>query len=598
MNIQEYLSKNRLITDGAMGTYFDSRKTLEIMAEEGNEKTPELIKEIHKEYLRAGARLLRTNTFAVTKDFFATEEETAQCIHTACRLAKEAVEECRIEGVLSPDEPVFIGADIGTVGFEFDRTREVLLEDYLWITECFLKENVDCFVFETQAEYDLLREITSYIKAHSDKFILVQFSFDKTGYTKAGFSISSMVRTMEQDEAVDAYGFNCGMSSAHLSQVLGKVKFGGKKFISALPNASYTSMSRGRVLYSNNIPYYVDKMEKLDGMGLRILGGCCGTTPEYIRALAERLKDRPLQPLRTKEENGDKEKTEQEENPLLTKLNRGEKVIMVELDPPFDDNADKVIEGAAFLKGKGTDVITLSDSPLGRARMESALLASKVFRETGMPVMPHISCRDKNTIALRGMLLGLSVNDIRNLLIVTGDPVQKGDNVKQVFEYNSIRLMNYLQTMNEEVFAGHPFLYGGALNYSGVNKEAIAARMKNKMAAGAAYFLSQPVYSDEDIERIAYLKRETGAKIIVGIMPLVSRKNAVFIHNEMPGIHISDEIMARYEDGLSREAYEEIAVEISVDIIRKLGDSADGYYFMTPFNRYKLIQNIINKLTL
>lgn len=596
MNIRDYLKENRLITDGAMGTYFDSRKSLEIMAEAGNTEIPGLIKEIHKEYLRAGARLLRTNTFAVTKDLFETEEEAAKCIHTACELAREAVGECRKEGILSEDEPVFIGADIGPVGFEFGRTREELLGEYLWITHCFLKENVDCFVFETQAEYDILSEITAYIKARSDMFILVQFSFDKTGYTKAGLSIPSMVRVMEQENAVDAYGFNCGMSSAHLNQILSKVEFGGNKVISALPNASYTSMNRGRVLYSNNIPYYAEMMEKLDDMGIRILGGCCGTTPEYIRALAERLKDRPLQSLHTKETGGNKESVVQEENPLLIKLNSGKKVIMVELDPPFDDNADKVLEGAAYLKGKGTDVITLSDSPLGRARMESALLAAKVSRETGMPVMPHISCRDKNTIALRGMLLGLSLNDVRNLLVVTGDPVQKGDNVKQVFEYNSIRLMNYIKTMNEEVFAGHPFLYGGALNYNGVNKEAIAARMKSKMAAGAAFFLSQPVYSDEDIQRIVYLKRETGARIIVGIMPLVSHKNAVFIHNEMPGIHVSDEIMARYAEGLTREQYEEIAVEISVDIIEKLGDFADGYYFMTPFNRYGLIQKIINQI--
>lgn len=598
MNIREYLKENRLIADGAMGTYFDGLKTLEIIVESGNMQTPALIKEIHKQYIKAGARLLRTNTFAVTRDLFKTEEEVESCIHMACELAREAVEECRKEGILSQEEPVFIGADIGPVGFEFGRTKKALLEEYLWIANCFLREKVDCFVFETQAEYEFLSGITSYIKSCGDWFILVQFSFDKTGYTKAGFSIPSMVRVMEHDKTVDAYGFNCGMSSAHLSQILSKVKFGGNKYISALPNASYTNMSRGRVLYSNNIPYYVEMMEKLDDMGIRILGGCCGTTPEYISALAERLRNRPLRPLLTKETDGSREYIAREENPLFTKLNSGKKVIMVELDPPFDDNADKVLEGAEYLKGKGTDVITLSDSPLGRARMESALLAAKVFRETGMPVMPHISCRDKNTIALRGMLLGLSVNDVRNLLIVTGDPVQKGDSVKQVFEYNSIRLMNYIKTMNEEVFAGHPFLYGGALNYSGVNKEAIAARIKNKLAAGASYFLSQPVYSDEDIERIAYLKKETGAKIIVGIMPLVSHKNAVFIHNEMPGIHVSDEIMARYTEGLTREQYEEIAIEVSVDIIKKLGDFADGYYFMTPFNRYGLIQKIINHISI
>lgn len=597
MDLREYLKENRLITDGAMGTYFDSKKQSELTAEAGNKQTPEIVKEIHKEYIKAGARLLRTNTFDLTGELFDTREKTGECIRLACDIARKAVEECREEGFLNSGEPVFIGADIGPVNYDYKCAKEELLKDYLWITDCFLKENVDCFVFETQAEFGLLGEITTYIKSQRDIFILVQFSFDKTGYTKAGLSIPAMVRMMEAQQTIDAYGFNCGMSSAHLSRILSKTAFEGNKYISALPNASYTSMNRGKVVYSNNVPYFADMMEKLDDIGIRILGGCCGTTPSYIRSLSDRLKNRPLRQMQTVLSDSGGRDVVRKENFLLAKLNRGEKVIMVELDPPFGENADKVLEGAAYLRGKGTDVITLSDSPLGRARMDSSLLAIKVFHETGMPVMPHISCRDKNIIALRGLLLGLAMNGIQNLLIVTGDPVQKGDGVKQVFEYNSIRLMNYVKTMNEDVFSEHPFFYGGALNYSGVNKEAIAVRMKNKMEAGAVCFLTQPVYSDEDIERISYLRNETGAKIIVGIMPLVSYKNAVFIQNEMPGIHVSDEIMSRYVPGLSREEYEELAVEVSVDIIKKLNDVAAGYYFMTPFNRYALIQKIINRIT-
>ncbi len=597
MNLQEYLKENRLITDGAMGTFFDSRKQSELTAEMGNKKAPKLVKEIHKEYIKAGARLLRTNTFDMAGEPFDTREKTQECIRLACSIARKAVEECREEGILDDSEPVFIGADIGPVNYDYQCAKDDILNRYLWITDCFLKENVDCFVFETQAEFGILGEITSYIKARDDIFILVQFSFDKTGYTKAGLSIPSMVRAMERQQTIDGYGFNCGMSSSHLSRILNKTAFEGNKYISALPNASYTSMSRGKIVYSNNVPYFADMMEKLDSIGIRILGGCCGTTPNYIRSLSERLKNRPLRQIQTIPADRGKSNILQKENPLLAKLNRGEKIIMVELDPPFGENADKVLEGAAFLKGKGTDVITLSDSPLGRARMDSALLAVKVLKETGMPVMPHISCRDKNIIALRGLLLGLSMNGLDNILIVTGDPVQKGDGVKQVFEYNSIRLMNYVKTMNEDVFAGHPFFYGGALNYSGVNKEAVVARMKSKIEAGVSCFLTQPVYSDEDIERITYLRNETGAKIIAGIMPLVSHKNAVFIQNEMPGIHISDEIMNRYAQDLSREEYEDIAVEVSEDIIKKLDGVAAGYYFMTPFNRYALIQRIINRIT-
>lgn len=596
MTIKEYLHNTRLITDGAMGTYYDSIKDKEIIAEEGNLLDADRIKQIHKEYISAGARLIRTNTFATTQE---TDniDDTLWIIDIACQIAHDAVSECRNEGVINETEPVFIGADIGTIIYDADKSREEQLNAYRQICSRFIDNKVDAFVFETQADTELIPELSQFIKSESDIFILVQYSFDKTGFTKGGLGISSMIKTMEAERNIDAYGFNCGMSSSHLYQALKNTGFGGNKFISALPNASYTKMIRGKTFYSNNVPYYLEMMEHLDEMGIRILGGCCGTNPEYIRALSEGLKDRKLSCLKVASQKLSL-RDDARANPLKEKMDSGAKVIMVELDPPFDDDIEKVVEGAKYLSGKGTDVITLSDSPLGRSRMESALLAAKVAGESKMQVMPHLSCRDRNTIAVRGMLLGLSAFDINNLLIVTGDPVQKGDNIKQVFEMNSIKMMKYLQKMNQEVFAGREIYYGGALNYAGVNKEAIADRIRTKMEAGASYFLTQPVYSDEDIERIGYLKKSTGAKIIVGIMPLVSHKNAVFIHNEMPGINVPDEIMKQYPEGLTREEYEEVAVNVSETIIRKLGDYVDGYYFMTPFNRYQLIQRIIDRIFL
>lgn len=594
MTIDKFLGENRLIMDGAMGTYYDLVKKTDVVAEEANLEDAETIKNIHKEYIRAGAGFLRTNTFALNRSFYEDEDKLAQSIRAACRIARAAVSECRNEGI---DREVFIGADIGPVVYDIDRPWSEVIKEYKDIIDIFLSEKPDAFVFETQSSMEFVDELTQYIKSVNPQiFILVQFSFDRTGYTKSGLSLKSMAEKMETKKYVDAYGLNCTVSSSHMLQLVKNVHFGGSKYISALPNASYANVIRGKVYYSNNISYYTEMMNEIDGLGIRILGGCCGTTPEYIRSLSLSLKAKPLSGLSRNAGDADSNVSVSGQNNILKKLDKGEKVILVELDPPFDDNADKVIEGAMYLKGKGTDVITLSDSPLGRARMESALLSVRVKQMTGMEVMPHISCRDRNTIAIRGMMLGLSAHDIRNLLIITGDPIGKGENIKQVFEYNSIRFMEYAKVMNEEVFKGREFVYGGALNYNGVNKDAIAKRMRDKMAAGAAFFLTQPVYSDEDIERIIYLKNATKAKIFVGIMPLVSRKNAVFMHNEMPGIHIADSIMEQYKDNLTREEYEQIAVKVSVDIIKKLKDNVDGYYFMTPFNRYKLIQEIIDRI--
>lgn len=281
----------------------------------------------------------------------------------------------------------------------------------------------------------------------------------------------------------------------------------------------------------------------------------------------------------------------------MDKLAAGEKPIIVEMDPPFNGDISKVEAGARLLGEAGVDLLTLSDSPMARARMDAGALAAKLIRDTGLPVMPHIACRDRNIIGLRGMLLGDYMNDIRQLLIVTGDPVARDarGTISGVFDMNSIRLMEYVKHMNEELYSEDPLHFGGALNYHGANPDAIIRRMEKKIEMGCEYFLTQPVYSDEDVARIAYIKQKLGGrtKLCCGIMPLVSYKNAMFLHNEMAGIHIPEETLKRYTPDMTREAAQAVAVELSLELVDKLSDYADAYYFMTPFNRAGLICEII-----
>lgn len=256
------------------------------------------------------------------------------------------------------------------------------------------------------------------------------------------------------------------------------------------------------------------------------------------------------------------------------------------------------MQGAETIKEAGADLITLADSPMARTRMDAGKLAAKVQRETGIPVMPHICCRDKNVIAMRSGMLGDYVNDLRYFLVVTGDPVGRDDKgvVTPVFDFNSIRFMEYLTGMNQDVFAKEPVVYAGALNYHGVNKDAICKRVQLKMEKGCSMFLTQPVYSKEDMERIAYIKEKTGAKIMCGIMPLVSYKNAMFMANEMPGIRIPEDIIGRYQPEMTREEAEETGIALAVEIADQMKEIADGYYFMTPFNRAGMIAEIIKKV--
>lgn len=599
MNIRTYLKTHLLITDGAMGTYYSSLYPGDdTLVERENLSHPQRIFHIHQEYLRSGANLLRTNTFAINSSFFEDREEMRAHIIAGYEIAGRAVAEFeKTEGEPFCGVPHFIAADIGTIYDLEAGDREQVLLEYRFLIDCFLEAGADIFLFETQSDLFYLKELVSYIKNRCpEAFVMVSFAFDKSGFTKAGLRLERMVEQMAQMKEVEAYGLNCGVEGNHMFQLLDRVVLPNDKYLMALPNAGYPMVLRGKIIYGKNLAYFRKMEERLWGLGVDILGGCCGTTPAYIEEIRNNLN---TDIKRDKKIGSREEKVAgRTESEFFKKLQRGEKPFVVELDPPFDLNTEKVVDGARILKDHEIDLLTLSDSPMARARMDASLLGSRIQREVGIQVMPHISCRDRNVISLRGTMLGDYDNNIRHFLIVTGDPVAQCDRstVTQVFDYNSIKFMGFVQEMNRDIFSSDKVVYGGALNYHGSNPEAIARRMKQKMDRGCFCFLTQPVYSREDVERIAWLRGETGAKIIAGILPLVSYRNALFMANEMPGVKIPQEIISAYNPEMTREEAEETAISVSVCLAKDLEPVCDGYYFMTPFNRVELICRIIEKI--
>ena len=608
MNLTEYLRERRLITDGAMGTYYEKKYGDAVgFPEQENLLHPKRIRDIHLEYLHAGARMLRTNTFATNPVFFPDRSKRLDGLRAGYEIAESAIDQFRKE--TGCEEEIFIAADFGPIGELEEQSASEVLDDYRQMCDVFLNCGATVFVFESQRDDKYVKQLADYVKERcADAFVLAQFTFDKSGYTRAGLSVRRINESMAGEDAasIDAYGYNCGVEAGHLLQLLQAQPPYCRKFLSALPNAGYPLSLRGRTIYTENEQYFVKKSVEIAALGVDIIGGCCGTTPGYIRDLVQALEG---------VERGDKQVASvpsrihvQEvthtgtnvsaSDAFLDKLYAGKKPVIVELDPPFNGDLTKVFAGAKKLAEAGADLLTLSDSPMARARMDAGALAAKLIREVGIPVMPHIACRDRNIIGLRGMILGDHMNDIRQLLIVTGDPVARDarGTISGVFDMNSIRLMEYVTHMNEELYADDPLHFGGALNYHGANPDAIIRRMEKKIEAGCEYFLTQPIYSDEDVERIAYIRNALGgrAKICCGIMPLVSYKNAMFLHNEMAGINIPEEILAKYDPDMSREAAQAVAVEISLELAGKLSDIADAYYFMTPFNRADLICQIIS----
>ncbi|MCM1256513.1 MAG: bifunctional homocysteine S-methyltransferase/methylenetetrahydrofolate reductase [Roseburia sp.] len=589
MKLRDYLKKKRLVTDGAFGTYFESRfPEEESVAELCNLTAPGKVKDTHRSYIDSGAKLIRTNTFAANTMFLEEISQVEEVVKRGYEIACEAAAKSGRE--------VFVGADIGPIYDTGFLGREVILEEYKKICDVFLSCGADIFVLETQSEFTYVKEITEYIKSRGDVFVLVQFSVDKSGYTRSGISLQGIIERAAAMDTIDAYGFNCGVGAAHLYRLLKQASFPNDKYVTALPNAGYPVTLRGKTVYADSRDYFVETMGQVADLGVEILGGCCGTTPEYIQKLSERLKNLPGR--KKKILSGGKKISVKDSSAFLKKLSEKEKPVIVELDPPFHVDFTKVMQGAEILKSVGVDLISLADSPMARARADAGKLAAKIQNELDVAVMPHIACRDRNLIAMRSGILGDYMNGLRHFLIVTGDPVEKDlkGRVTPVFDFNSITFMEYLSHMNEEVFGEEPVIYGGALNYHGANVDAIVRRMEQKAEMGCSMFLTQPVYSREDVERLSYIKDHTHTRIMCGILPLVNYRNAMFMANEMPGIRVPKEVIERYRPDMTREEGEETGIACALSIAESLRDIADGYYFITPFNRASMIARIIRQL--
>lgn len=593
MNIREYLKKSKLIADGSFGTYYSQKyKTVDI-PEYANITASQRISEIHTEYINSGAKLIRTNTFASnTYSLDCSIEQVKENIKAAYKIAKEAVEQSGKE--------IFIAGNIGPVPAVFQPDFEAVEEEYYQIAKTFIDEGADILCFETFTQSEHIMPAIKRIKEECNPFIIVQFCVNQYGYSEAGESAERLVSETAFSKCVDAVGLNCGVGPAHMQQILSKINLNNNCFATAMPNAGYPLLVRNRVKYADNPIYFASKVNDMALLGADIIGGCCGTTPDYIREVAKTVDLTPTVKSDETFANNENEK------PVIKKsffrnadgTIKDKKLIAVELAPPFGADDKKLLEAAHMLKGLGVDVLTFPDSPSGRTRIDSVLMAQKVKNVTGFEVMPHICCRDKNAIAMRSTFLGASINDINNFLIITGDPipVMARQVVKSVFNFDSVGLMRIADEMNSEALKDSPLTYGGAINQSRRRIESEIKRVQKKMDAGAEFFLTQPVFTAEDAERLRRVKEETGARILCGIMPLVSRKNALFMKNEISGVNVTDEVIERYPENADREDGENVGVELAKEMIAATRDFADGYYFSFPFNRTYLLKRIIEEL--
>ncbi len=597
--IREYLKENKLITDGAFGTYFSTLCQGGMFPERANTEAPELVKKVHRAYIDGGATLIRTNTFATnTKTFHEDMESVLENAKQGFLLAKEAA-----------DGKAFIAGDIGPIAPGAYEDEDLIKEEYLALARQFASLGADAIVFETFADTDSVLEVAKSLREESDIFIWVQFSVNQLGYSNAGISARTLLEETMSCKAIDATGLNCGVGPGHMAQIFRKLELPKDIYISALPNAGYPKIIQDRIVFLENMDYFAHKLCEMKEMGISILGGCCGTNPEYTRKMVTVMQEEDARGNVRASELISSEREDEKHIHMHPENNQDsasvsvsckwfekeKKLIAVELSPPPMAQDEKLMDAAHLLKKYDVDVVTFPDSPSGRTRADSILMAAKVGRATGLCVMPHICCRDKNAIGIRSQLLGAYLSDIRNLLIITGDPVPTmvRSDIKGVFNFDSVGLMKLVKEMNREDFLGDPMCYGGAINQNRLNLDVEIKRVRKKMAQGTQFFLTQPIFTEEEAMRLRQIKQETGAKILCGIMPLVSYKNACFIKNEMTGMKVTQEIVSRYENAHTRQEGEAVGVCLAQEIMAMTEEFADGYYFSIPFNRVYLLEQIL-----
>ncbi|AWK51905.1 bifunctional homocysteine S-methyltransferase/methylenetetrahydrofolate reductase [Clostridium beijerinckii] len=590
--IKEYLKNNVLISDGAMGTYYSQLTESDVSyCEFGNLNDKDTIKKIHNEYIEAGAKLIRTNTFSAnTYNLGVSLEILSDIIKSGIDIAKEATQ----------NTSVFIGASIGPIKEDnIDESHNEILKEYKFIVDCFLVSGIDIFVFETFSNYNYLEEICEYIKIKNpDSFILTQFAVKPDGFTRDGLSVTKLVKEVKDIKYIDAYGFNCGSGPTHVSEIIKKINI-GNDIVSALPNAGYPEIIHERTIYPNNPIYFAKKVNEIKNLGVSIVGGCCGTNPNYIKQLASLIHENSkVANTVIRHEEKVKEYENKTKNTFKDKLDNNEFVVAIELSAPIDTDISKLINGAKVCKENNIDLVTIPDSPMSKVRADSTIIASKIKREIGIDAMPHICCRDKNTNAIRSSLIGSHIEDIRNVLAITGDPISDASKIetKSVFNLNSFRLMELIEDMNSEFFKQDNIFIGGALNLNVLNKEVEFNRMLKKIEKGAQFFLTQPIYDDDAIEFLKKIKERTNVKILAGLLPVVSYRNAVFLNNELPGVTIPEKYVKMFSKNMSKEEAQEVGIKISVEIGKKIKGICDGLYFITPFNRVNMLIEIIKQI--
>ena len=593
MGLLEALKSKVLTADGAMGTLLYSYG-LDNCHEEMNLVKPDVIEKIHREYIAAGADVIQTNTYganAIKLARYGLESKVVEINEAAVAIAKKAI---------SNGEQFVVGSIGGIRGVrKSDSTLEEILASVRVQAEVLINGGLDALLLETYYDFEELSETLKMLRTMTDMPIIAQVSMHEPGVLQNGIRLNEALHELEKLGA-NVVGVNCRLGPYHTIQAFEGVELPEKAYLSAYPNASLLDIEDGRVIYESEVDYFARAAVQLRNQGVRLIGGCCGTTPKHIEAVKRQLKK--LKPVESKEAKIQQETFIQEPEPtklepLHEKVKR-ERSIIVELDTPRHLEIDSFVEGAKALYNEGADIIMMADNSLASPRISNIAMGSILKLQHGIRTMPHITCRDRNLIGLQSHLMGLNALGLHDILALTGDPTKVGDfpGATSVYDVSSMELISLIKQLNEGIsFSGKAlkkkanFSVAAAFNPNVRVIDRAVNRLEKKIEHGADYFISQPVYSKEKIVEIYEATKHLEAPIYIGIMPLTSFRSAEFLHHEVPGIKLSDEVLERMgacAGDKIREAQEGVA--IAKELLDTAVQRFNGIYLITPFLRYDL----------
>jgi methionine synthase / methylenetetrahydrofolate reductase(NADPH) len=609
-HLLDILNERIVIGDGATGTYlYELGVPLNHCLEEVNLSQPDLLARLYREYADAGAQVIETNSFGANRIRLARyglDHQVSEINRRAAQVAKEA---------LQGKTDVFIGGSVGPLSlrpadgeFSID-DRKTLFREQIG---ALIEGGCNLIFLETFTALDELLLALGVFQSLSKIPVVTSLAVSEEGRLVSGQTFAEAVKILREAGA-DIVGVNGTAGPQACVHLLSKLSVTEGELLSVYPSAGKPEFYEGRFNYAASAEYFADTLPRWVDEGARLIGGDYGTTPEHIAAMAKVARD--LKPVRVKKASPTATRSRVETSEPATKLSgrpeelsilemlKHKPVSIVELDSPKGLAMEKFITGARALKDAGAAAVTLADNSLAILRVSNFAAAIRVRDEVGLTSLIHLACRDRNLLGLQSEIMGLGTLGFRHVLALTGDPAKVGDHpgATSVYDLNSVGLIKLMAGMNRGVnHVGRPlngqtnFIIGCAFNPNAVNFDSQVKKLESKLAAGAQYVMTQPVFDLELARKTVDRLKPLGVPVFLGVMPLLSSRNAEFLHNEVPGIKIADPLRER----LRLCADDKAATQIGLEVAREVRDVAleafNGVYLITPFLRYEVSVDLLS----